>query len=455
MRDPRQVAVVGVTGYTGLELAGILLRHPAVASTTFYVRETRGANCIAELFPQFRGWGQAPLRSLSLDAITSSHAGTAFLATPHEVSAELAPSLLEAGLRVIDLSGAFRFRSAETFSSWYKLPAPHAPRLGEAVYGLPELPLTRLAGAKLIANPGCYATSVILALRPLADAGVIAPDQNVVCDCKSGASGAGKDPRRDLHFVEVDENFKAYNLFSHRHTPEILEHTGLAESQLIFSTHLLPLARGILSTIYVTLSAQQSPDAIEALYRKFYAGRPMVRLWPAGTLPELQHVAHTNFCDIGFALDKSGQRLIVVSCLEDQPTMRALARQVATLAQEGHEILVVHGGGRAFTEALKRMGIESKFVSGLRVTDRETRDAAVMVFAGLLNKRLAAAISSEGYPAIGVSAADAQCFLAEPMSVGEVAGSLGFVGYLTGMNIAFIESLWRERLIPVAPCLGL
>ena len=141
--------------------------------------------------------------------------------------------------------------------------------------------------------------------------------------------------------------------------------------------------------------------------------------------------------------------------LEDEPTMRSLARQVAVLANEGHEILVVHGGGRAFTEALKRMGIESKFVSGLRVTDRETRDAAVMIFAGLLNKRLVGAISAEGYPAIGVSAADAQCFLAEPMTVGEVAGSLGFVGYLTGMNNAVIESLWRERLVPVAPCLGL
>jgi len=141
--------------------------------------------------------------------------------------------------------------------------------------------------------------------------------------------------------------------------------------------------------------------------------------------------------------------------LEDDATMRSLARQVAALANEGHEILVVHGGGRAFTEALKRMGIESKFVSGLRVTDRETRDAAVMVFAGLLNKRLAAAISAEGYPAIGVSAADAQCFLAEPMSHGEVAGSLGFVGYLTGLNAQFIESLWHQGLLPVAPCLGL
>lgn len=141
--------------------------------------------------------------------------------------------------------------------------------------------------------------------------------------------------------------------------------------------------------------------------------------------------------------------------LEDDAIERTLARQVATLARDGHEILVVHGGGRLFTEALKRMGIESKFVSGLRVTDRDTRDAAVMVFAGLLNKRLVAAISAEGYPAIGISAADAQCFRAEPMVHDEVAGRLGFVGYLTGLNNAFIESVWRGGLIPVAPCLGL
>lgn len=317
MRDLRQVAVVGVTGYTGLELAGILLRHPSVAATTFYVRETRGANCLAELFPQFRGRGQASLRPLSIDSIISSNAGTAFLATPHEVSAEIVPPLIDAGVRVIDMSGAFRFRAPETFTSWYKLPAPHADYLGEAVYGLPEIYSEEIANARLVANPGCYSTSVILALRPLAEAGWIAPDQNVVCDCKSGASGAGKEPRRDLQFVEVDENFKAYNLFSHRHTPEILEHTGLGESQLIFSTHLLPLARGILSTIYVTLSAQHTGGAIEAVYRKFYAGRSMIRVWAAGSLPELQHVAHTNFCDIGFALDKSGQRLIVVSCLDN------------------------------------------------------------------------------------------------------------------------------------------
>jgi len=141
--------------------------------------------------------------------------------------------------------------------------------------------------------------------------------------------------------------------------------------------------------------------------------------------------------------------------LEDDAVVRALARQIAALAQQGHEILVVHGGGRLFTATLKRMGIESNFVAGLRVTDRETRDVAVMVFAGLLNKRLASAISAEGAPAIGISAADASCFRAEPMVHNEVEGSLGFVGYLTGLNQPFLESLWREGLIPVAPCLGL
>jgi N-acetyl-gamma-glutamyl-phosphate reductase len=308
---------VGVTGYTGLELARILLRHPALRPPVFYVRDTNGAKCLAELFPQFRGWGEAPLQPLSVDAITSSNAGTAFLATPHEVSAELAPPLLQAGLRVVDLSAAFRFREAATFTSWYKLAAPHAEWLTEAVYGIPELYSSEIAKARLVANPGCYATSVILALRPFTEAGLLAPGAGVVCDCKSGASGAGKDPRHDLHFVEVDENFKAYGLFTHRHTPEILEHTGLSDSQVVFSTHLLPLSRGILSSIYVTLAEPQTAADIESLYRQFYAGRPMIRIWAPGTLPELQHVAHTNFCDIGFALDNSGRRLVIVSCLDN------------------------------------------------------------------------------------------------------------------------------------------
>ena len=317
MRDPHQVAVAGVSGYTGLELARILLRHPAVRQPVFYLRDTAGAKCLGELFPQFRGWSDAPVRALSAEAIVESGAGTAFLATPHEASRELAPALTEAGLRVVDLSGAFRFRAGETFTSWYKQPAAPAAWLERAVYGLPELYRSDISGAQLVANPGCYATSVILALRPLAKAGWIAAGRGVICDCKSGASGAGKELRRDLQFVEVDENFRAYGLFAHRHTPEILEHTGLAGPQVMFSTHLLPLARGILATMYVCLDAPKQAAQIEELYRKFYAGRPMVRLWPAGQLPELQHVAHTNFCDLGFALDSGGERLIVVSCLDN------------------------------------------------------------------------------------------------------------------------------------------
>jgi N-acetyl-gamma-glutamyl-phosphate reductase len=317
VRNPNQIAVIGVTGYTGFELAKILVRHPQVEAATFYMRDTNGAKCLDELFPQLRGQGDAPLRTLSVEAICGSAAGTAFLATPHDVSATLAPALLEAGLRVVDLSGAFRFRDQETFKNWYKLAAPPAELLAEAVYGIPELYADKIKDARVVANPGCYATSVILALRPLTDAGWIAPHSSVVCDCKSGASGAGKELRRDLQFVEVDDNFKAYNLFSHRHTPEILEHTGLTENQVVFSTHLLPVSRGILSTIYVNLDSPQEASAIEALYRKFYAGRPMVRIWNAGSLPELQHVTHTNFCDIGFALDKSGLRLVIISCLDN------------------------------------------------------------------------------------------------------------------------------------------
>src|SRR5260370_47563 len=294
MRNPRQVAVVGDPGVTVDALARILRRDLGLRAPVFYVREPNGAKCLAELFPQFRGWGEAPLRPLSIEAIASSSAGTAFLATPHEVSAELAPDLLRAGLRVVDLSGAFRFREAETFTSWYKLPAPHAEWLTEAVYGIPELYSREIAQARLVANPGCYATSVILALRPLTQAGLLAPGAGVVCDCKSGASGAGKDPRRDLHFVEVDENFKAYGLFTHRHTPEILEHTGLSESQVVFSTHLLPLARGILSTVYVTLGEPQTAADVESLYRRLFVRPAVDRVLPSRPLPPWRHAAPTQ-----------------------------------------------------------------------------------------------------------------------------------------------------------------
>jgi len=312
-----QTAVVGATGYAGYELARLLLRHPGAARPVFYLREPKGAKCLTEIFPALRGWGDAPVRAFSPEAVASQGAQVAFLATPHEASIECAPGLVNAGVRVVDLSGAFRFRGGETLAEWYGLEPPEPALLRRAVYGLPELYAAQLKDAELVANPGCYPTAVILGLRPLLDAGLVARGRGIVCDCKSGTSGAGKAPRSDTHFCEVNENFRAYKPFSHQHTPEVLEHLGLGAGDVMFSTHLLPLSRGILATLYVWLDAPATGEDIEALYRSFYAGRKMMRVWPAGRLPELQHVAHTNFCDIGFALDHSGQRLMIVSCLDN------------------------------------------------------------------------------------------------------------------------------------------
>jgi N-acetyl-gamma-glutamyl-phosphate reductase len=315
-----KIVVVGATGYAGFELAKLLLRHPHVEKPTFFLRENHGeVRCLTELLPQLRGWGEAPCRPLSMEAVAHSGADVVFLSTPHEASLELVPGLLKLNprLRIVDLSGAFRFRRPETFAKWYKLPAPDASALAEAVYGLPELYADELPKARIVGNPGCYPTSVILGLKPLVEAKWINGARGIVCDCKSGVTGAGKEPRRDTHFVEVSENFHAYGLFTHRHTPEVSEHLGLAMEDFVFSTHLLPVNRGILSSLYVWLDGRRKPEDVEALYREFYAGKPFVRVLPAGELPELQHVAHTNFCDIGFAVDPSGERLAIVSCLDN------------------------------------------------------------------------------------------------------------------------------------------
>lgn len=320
MSERNKIAVIGATGYAGFELAKLLLRHPNTGTPTFFLRENRAnVRCLTELFPQLRGWGEAPCKPLSMEAVANSGAEVVFLSTPHEASLELVPELLKANprLRVVDLSGAYRFSNGETFAKWYKLPAPDAATLAEAVYGLPELYVEKLPGARIVANPGCYPTSVILGLKPLVESGWIDMARGIVCDCKSGVTGAGKEPKRETHFVEVDENFRAYNLFKHRHTPEVADHLGLKLTEFVFTTHLLPVNRGILSTLYVGLKPWRKMDEIEALYRQFYAERPMVRVMPAGELPELQNVAHTNFCDVGFALDATGERLVVVACLDN------------------------------------------------------------------------------------------------------------------------------------------
>jgi N-acetyl-gamma-glutamyl-phosphate reductase len=320
MNGPARVAVVGGTGYAGYELARLLLRHPHIEKPTFYLRDPRASvHCLTQLFPQLRGWGEAPCKTLSVEAIANSGAQSVFLSTPHEASVELVPQLVAAnpGLRIIDLSGAFRFREPATFERWYKTTSPDGALLREAVYGLPELYADALPKARIVANPGCYPTSVILGLRPLVDSGWINLSRGIVCDCKSGVSGAGKEPKRETHFVEVNENFRAYGVFTHRHTPEVSDHLGLAGSDFVFTTHLLPLERGILSTMYVWLDGAHAAEEIEVLYRNFYAAKPMVRISQAGKLPELQDVARTNFCDIGFAFDASNGRLVVVSCLDN------------------------------------------------------------------------------------------------------------------------------------------
>jgi len=316
-----KIAVVGATGYAGRELAHLLVRHPSIDRAVFFLREGRDggrrANCLTDLYPELRGRGEAPCRTFSVKAVVESGAEAAFLAMPHEISAEVAPSLVDAGMRVIDLSGAFRFRDPETYAEWYQLPPAPAALLGDAVYGLPEVYGAEVKRARVVANPGCYPTAVILGLKPLVDAGWIDRGRGIVCDAKSGVSGAGKQPKPETHFVEVNENFRAYGLFTHRHTPEITGHLGLAPEDVIFTTHLLPIERGILATLYVWLGEPREAAEIESLYRAFYAGRPLVRIWPAGGLPEVRHVAYTNFCDIGFVLDRDARRLVIVSCLDN------------------------------------------------------------------------------------------------------------------------------------------
>ena len=310
-----KAAVAGANGYAGMTLVNLLARHPNVE-----LRLLGSDKWAGETAARRAGLAGAAgkLKYVSQEQIVhlARECAAVLLATPADGSLKLVPILHAFGVKVIDLSGAFRLRNAGLYPKHYGFEHTQADLLSKAFYGLPELSRTP-AGTALVANPGCYPTSVILGLRPLVDSGWINRPRGIVCDCKSGASGAGKEPKRELHFVEVDENIRAYGLFSHRHTPEVTDHLGLSDEDIVFTTHLLPLARGILSTLYVWLAEPHAAAEVESLYRKFYAGRPMMRIWPAGKLPELQHVAHTNFCDIGFALDPSGRRLAVVSCLDN------------------------------------------------------------------------------------------------------------------------------------------
>jgi N-acetyl-gamma-glutamyl-phosphate reductase len=268
------------------------------------------------------GNGHSPLQPFSWSALQQHGVELLFLATPHSLSRELVPEAVQRGLRIVDLSGAWRLKDPRNrrVYGFKDADAKTAAAVTErAVYGLPELKpnADRIPSASLVANPGCYATSVILALAPLLSASLVDSDRGIISDSKSGVSGAGKEPTARTHFVAVADNFSAYSVFGHRHTGEILEQLSLNSSQLIFTPHLLPIPRGILSTIYVYLKREMTADEIQSCFQDFYRGKRWIRTFRAGSLPEIQSSVHTNYCDIGFSLARDGRRLIVVSCLDN------------------------------------------------------------------------------------------------------------------------------------------
>jgi len=320
-----RLGLIGATGYAGRELITTLAHHPDVRIIHLMSsgRQEKEAFPIEKSHPALKDrTREGQVRScepLDLDNLSRAAVDLVFLATPHETSHEIVPLLLARGLRVIDLSGAFRLKDTSAYRRWYGFEHLVAGALEEAVYGSPELNAEAIRSARLVANPGCYATSIILGLAPLLQAGWVDLASGIVCDSKSGASGAGRAPTQKLHFAEVNENCRAYGLFSHRHLPEVLQVLGLEESCFTFTPHLLPITRGMLSTIYLRLAPSPgiSADAILDLYGKFYAQAPLVRVYERGTLPEVQAVAHTNYADVGFGFHASTRRLVIVSALDN------------------------------------------------------------------------------------------------------------------------------------------
>jgi N-acetyl-gamma-glutamyl-phosphate reductase len=317
-----KTAVLGATGYSGLELTRLLLRHPRLEKPVLLRRQSDddSTSNLAEMFPSLSGNGSYPLQPLSWPALKQQGVELLFLATPHEASRLLVPEAVSQGLRVIDLSGAWRLKQAQNRAVYGFTDADSvtAAELTEkAVYGLPELSRDQIPDAALVANPGCYATSVILALAALLKADVVDRLRGIISDSKSGVSGAGKEPNSRTHFVSVADNLSAYAVFGHRHVGEMLEQLHLNAGELIFTPHLLPIPRGILSTIYVHLSREMKPIEVESCFRDFYAGRHWVRVFATPKLPQIQFSLHTNYCDLGFCLAEDGRRLVLVSCVDN------------------------------------------------------------------------------------------------------------------------------------------
>ena len=324
-----QTAVVGVTGYAGAELARLLLHHPRLkgAPPMFAGRmdekdAANGGVPLEEIHPQLadnNGSRSLKVEPFSWERLAERGVEVLFLATPHEQSREWVPEALKHGFRVVDLSGAWRLTDAKNRAVYGFADDGSTIAVAtqaQAVYGLPELHREEIGGAKLVANPGCYATSVILALRPLVAAGIVDVSHGIVADAKSGVSGAGKAPTAKTHYMHAADNLSAYGVFSHRHTGELLEQIGIGSGDIVFTPHLLPIPRGIMSTIYVRFNAPQTREGVMQIYRAFFHRSPMVRIYENG-LPQIQYSVRTNFADIGFQISSDGRRGVIVSCLDN------------------------------------------------------------------------------------------------------------------------------------------
>jgi N-acetyl-gamma-glutamyl-phosphate reductase len=316
MNEKLQPAIFGATGYSGFELVRLLARHPGSKKPMLVRRngESGGYADLAEAYPQLAGNGGFPFESFSWQRMKDAGVDVLFFATPHEFSRELVPEAINEGFRVVDLSGAWRLKDADNRKAYG---FAEEPLDDAAVYGLPELHASKIQSAALLANPGCYPTSIILALAPWIRAGYVDIEHGIICDSKSGVSGAGKTPTAKTHFVEVDGDLSAYSVFGHRHTGEMLEQLGIGGDQLQFTPHLLPIPRGILSTIYVKLAQPVTAEELEKSLREFYAGKPWVRVFGAARLPQIKFSLNTNYCDIGFSLAPDGKRAVLVSCLDN------------------------------------------------------------------------------------------------------------------------------------------
>ncbi len=305
-----RAGVAGFSGYSGAELVGRLKAHPRLEPWLLEHRQDSDER------PRPAGQPHPPQIPCTREAVRSEKLDVVFLATPAAVSIELTPWLLQAGVRVIDLSGAFRLRTVENYRRWYREEHSQPALLAEAAYGLPEYSRDSVRTARLVANPGCYPTAANLAIRPLLEAGVVDRACGVVCDAKSGVSGAGHAPARKTSFCEVTENFSAYSILDHRHVPEVLLTCGLEEREFSFTAQLLPVDRGILETIYLRTTGVESSDALMDVFRRRYASEPFLKLYPDG-VPDLRAVARTNFCALGVKCDPATGRAVVVSAIDN------------------------------------------------------------------------------------------------------------------------------------------